>query len=192
MLGVLVGAAVATKMVGVISKAAKNYMQGVIFVSCTASSFRGADYLDVIHNLQGMGFTNININEIRHNRNFLTRNIYGKVESVSINGNSEFQKGDMFAQGAHVVVSFHVYKDSPRVEIPELYRRTEHLDRQLGYQQPVNVNVNIQNELPHYDNNPSVSNHSGEATTWYRCAYCGATIPNSKGFCPRCGAALGG
>ena len=194
MLGLLVGAAVATKMAGVISEAAKSHMQGMIFMNSDSESFSGRNYLDTIHILQGLGFTNINVSEIRkHKYGLFTKNLYGKVESVAINGKTEFQKGSMFPQGAYVLVSFHVYKDSPRVEIPELNRRAGVPVQQYGgYAQPVNVQVNIRNEQPNAGL-PVRNGYYGEQPTsnGYPCDYCGAIIPNKRGFCPRCGGQLG-
>lgn len=227
MLGMLIGAAVASKMVDAVSETiteiGRNYKHGIqdmVFVNSSASDFYQRNYLDVIRNLLGMGFTNVNASEIRqHRNNFFTRNIYGQVESVTINGDSSFKKGDRFAKGAHVMVSFHVYKDSPKVVIPELQKRPEPSERYYGnYQQPINVNVNINNGGPYggvyvdqrsggvYPDQRSqfpnsdfdyaaygyknVPSWADEPMPSYHCQYCGSLIMNRDGFCPRCGAPI--
>ena len=207
MLGLLIGAAVASQLIDTIGeasnhiiKASTNGMKDMVFVNCNASNFYQKQYMEVIHAMLGMGFTNVNAVELRqHRENFFTRNLYGQVESVSINGNDSFKKGESFAREAHVVVSFHVFKDSPHVVIPEL----EHNNRshsgyaQPGYQQPINVNVNIDNGSRNYgyqnqyNANPNYEQQQRQYTyeiPQKRCAYCGTLVPKHASFCSQCGA----
>jgi len=209
MLGLLIGAAVASELIDTISEVSTHIIDATahsikdsIFVNCSASTFYQKQYMEVIHALLGMGFTNINAVEIRkHRQGFFTKNIYGQVESVSINGNDSFKKGDRFVKEAHVVVSFHVFIDSPHVVIPELeYNTRSHpVYEQPRYQQPINVNVNIDNGFRGYGNQQSQGQYNGNP--YYgqqrqytydmpqkRCAYCGTLAPGHAAFCPNCGA----
>ena len=222
MLGIIVGAAVATKMIGavsevvsdVVSDAVKNQnknLEDMVFVNVSAADFQQKNFLDVIRNLLGMGFTNVNVYEIRqHNEGFFTRNIYGKVESVSINGNSSFVKGARFARGAHVLVSFHVFKNSPKVYIPDLqnraasavqqprYNQQPGYNQQRGYnQQPGYNQQRGYNQQPGYYNQPGnpqrSSNNSNPYVQWSvgfkcRCEYCNSIFLNKDWRCPYCGA----
>ena len=198
MLGLLVGAAVASKMIDVISESAKTRSKakiirdGLVIVNSDSAGFAERNYLDVIRDLQGMGFTNITAKEIRkHRKGLFNSSLYGKVESVTINGENSFSKGKAFAPGVHVLVAFHVFKDSPPVDIPDLRRNpVEHRQQpeQQPYQQPVNVNVNIQQ--PYGQSVPPFNPYGEDNIQWFRCSYCGSMIPNSKGFCPRCGGPL--
>ncbi len=218
MLGLLIGAAVASQLIDTIGEASNHIIEAsthatkdMIFVNCSANNFYQKQYMEVIHTLLGMGFKNVNAVELRqHREGFFTRNIYGQVESVSINGNDSFKKGDKFAREAHVVVSFHVFKDSPHVVIPELeYNNRQHPGyQQPGYQQPIQVNVNIDNGprdygyQRQYSGNPNYEqqrqysgNPNYEQPRQYthdmpqkRCAYCGVIAPKHAIFCPHCGA----
>ena len=212
MLGLLIGAAVASELIDTIGEVSTHIIdatthatKGMIFVNCSASNFYQKQYMEVIHAMLGMGFTNVNAIELRrHKRGFFTNNIYGQVESVSINGNDSFKKGDRFAREAHVVVSFHVFKDSPHVVIPELENNNR---SHSGYEyyvhpnyqqpmQPINVNVNINNDPRGYgyqwqgNGNP---NYGQQRPYSYempqkRCAYCGCLVYKSAAFCTHCGA----
>lgn len=202
MLEVLIGAAVASNLLNAINintLATNQAKKDMIFVSCSASHFYQRQYMEVIHAMLGMGFTNVNVVELRqHRQGLFTKNIYGQVETVSINGNDSFKKGDRFSKEAHVVVSFHVFRDSPHVVIPEL----EHNNRshsgyvQPGYQQPINVNVNIDNGprdngyQRQYNGNPYYEQQRqyNYEIPQKRCAYCGALASKHAVFCPHCGA----
>lgn len=202
MIGLLIGAAVASSIIGEIGDTAQkiydnrmNDMYDAVLLKRDAVSFHEQNYMDVIRVLLEAGFTDINTVEIRkYKSGFFTKGKYGKVESVSINGNNAFTKKTRFSRNAHVVVSFHVFKDSPPVVIPELQRRMQSVP-QVGYpyQQPFNINVNI-------DNSPSQSGYQqpmGRNYPFFNpddekyCGYCNSLIPNNAGFCPRCGAPVG-
>ena len=213
MLGLLIGAAVASQLIDTIGEASNHIIDAsthildassratkdMIFVNCSASNFYQKQYMEVIHAMLGMGFTNVNAVELRqHRENFFTRNIYGQVESVSINGNDSFKKGERYAREAHVVVSFHVFKDSPHVVIPELeYNyRSQPVYEQPRYQQPINVNVNIDNGpreygyQRQYNGNPYYEQQRQNTydPPQKRCAYCGVLASKHAAFCPHCGA----
>lgn len=220
MLGVLIGAAVASSLIkdttniikDTINEASSRAMKDMIFVNCSASDFYQKQYMEVIYALLGMGFTNVNVVELReHREGFFTRKIYGQVESVSINGKDSFHKGERFAREAYVVVSFHVFKDSPHVVIPELENRnrTQPLYEQTRYQQPINVNVNIDTKPQGYGYQYGQNQYNGNpqydynGTPYYeqqrqpvnnvperRCAYCGLIVPRNAVFCRHCGAPL--
>lgn len=215
MLGLLIGAAVASQLIDTVKESIDTVkdsiqeskihnMQDMVFINQGASGFYQKNYMDVIHSLLGMGFYNVNAVEIRqHKQGFFTRQIYGQVQSVSINGNDHFSKGERYARGAHVVVSFHVFKDSPHVVIPELEHRYEpypaydYNSRQTSYAspQPFNINVNIDSGGSEYRYNAHSDYErqrtpENEAPRLVYCEYCGSPIPEYAAFCPRCGGAV--
>lgn len=211
MLGMIIGAAFAAGLVEEITdgikKASIRNTQDMVFVNHKAEYFYQKQYTDVIHDLLGMGFTNVNAVELRkHKKSIFTKKLYGQVESVSINGDDSFSKGERFAKGAHVVVSFHVYKDSPHVTIPELeYRNNPRFaydqNRQYAnpqFQQPININLNIDNRAEgyKYQDDPRLGyNNQRQAQLGYdydesakkRCSYCGILVPKYMSICPHCG-----
>ena len=85
------------------------YVQDEIKVPENASSYKYDDYQDVQNSLSQAGFTNIDT-EIQYDIVFgLTKE--GEVESVSIDGNSEFKKGDLFKKDAQVIITYHMKEE---------------------------------------------------------------------------------
>lgn len=135
---------------------------GMIPVSRDCSEFCDEDHTNVVRYFLGMGFENIHLKELRdlkHRR--FGRDLCGSVKTVSINGDDSFKKGDYFPPSAYVLISFHLYPDSPSVPIPELEEKKAERDRRAGIKSKKT------------------------------CAYCDSYVVDENGFCPRCGAPLG-
>ena len=88
----------------------------------------GENYKDVKESLEGYGFTNISCiakkdlkRELKKGFLFSERNEYedGEVEEISINGETNFKKNDMFLPNAKVTVKYHTYIGSATQEKEE-------------------------------------------------------------------------
>lgn len=79
---------------------------GEIMMPQALSAYRHKNYLDVQNTLEGLGYTNIST-EILYD-------IYwgwtdeGEVESVSINGNTDCVRGDIFPADAPIIITYHM------------------------------------------------------------------------------------
>ena len=73
--------------------------------------YKGLHYSQAVQELQDAGFQNIRTQKIDDLIiGFLDKE--GDVERVSINGDTDFQEGDIFPKDAVVVVTYHVFKDN--------------------------------------------------------------------------------
>ena len=80
----------------------------MIKMSASASDYQGKDYRDIMHELSGRGFTNIQTEKLEDLiKGWLTKD--GEVESISIDGNSEFTKGDKFDKNVKIVITYHTF-----------------------------------------------------------------------------------
>ena len=75
-----------------------------------ASDIEGDNYTDVVTNLEAMGFTNITLKRA----NDLVLGWFSKegaVQSISINGNTDFSAEDSFYYDAEIIIVVHTFKD---------------------------------------------------------------------------------
>ena len=80
-----------------------------ITVTISADAFKGADYRDVVLQLQNMGFTNIEKVEIPDLiTGWITKEF--SVEHVSISGLTNFKAGDKFMPDTPIIISYHTFK----------------------------------------------------------------------------------
>lgn len=83
---------------------------GEIMMPQALSSFKYKNYLDVQNTLENLGFTNIST-EILYD-------IYwgwtdeGEVESVSINGNADCVRGDIFSADSPIIITYHMKEEN--------------------------------------------------------------------------------
>lgn len=180
MLSLIIGAAVAAKMVDTVKdiySESKPVNANYLTIGINETDLENKDYRQVIDILLGKGFTNIETYEIREYRNsFFNRDMYGKVKSVSINGNSSFRKKDVFNVDAYVLISFHVFKDSPPIiihKLEQLKSRYEFNYAQPHYSEPQYVIINNDKETESF------------------CEYCDCRIEESWFTCKHCGAPIG-
>ncbi|MBQ4108968.1 MAG: zinc ribbon domain-containing protein [Clostridia bacterium] len=82
------------------------YIVKDITMSVNASDLKGKNYNDVIALLKEMGFTSISVVEEK-DVTLGWINSVGDVKSVQINGNKDFESGDVFLSDATVVVTYH-------------------------------------------------------------------------------------
>lgn len=77
----------------------------------SASSYTYENYEDVQKELSELGFTNISTEVLYDIEIGITEE--GEVESVSIEGNKEFEEGDIFKKDSAVVITYHMREDDP-------------------------------------------------------------------------------
>ncbi len=83
---------------------------GEIKMPCSMSDYKGEQYEEVVQELEDLGFYNI---ETAQKKDLVTGWITkdGEVYKVSINGDSDFDEGDIFSEDAEVVVTYHTFRD---------------------------------------------------------------------------------
>lgn len=72
-------------------------------------NYREKNYNTILALYQANGFTNVNLIPL-HDLNFFQGNKDGQVETVTINGNSNFSNGDIFLKTASVTITYHSMK----------------------------------------------------------------------------------
>lgn len=79
-------------------------------INTTYKEYRGENYNQVISELENNGFSNI---ECIEQKDLVTGWLKddGDVEKVTINGNSKFEKGDIFPKDAKIIITYHTFKD---------------------------------------------------------------------------------
>ena len=76
----------------------------------SASDLKGENYEQVVADLENAGFSDITVTKQEDLiTGFLTKE--GSVEKVSINGDSDYDKGDIFPEKAKVIVIYHTFKE---------------------------------------------------------------------------------
>lgn len=91
----------------------KNHIEdtdGKIRVNYASSDLEGENYLEVVSKLEDEGFTNIRTESIDDLINgWLTKD--GEVESVSIDGDTEFSSNSRFLPSSEIVISYHTFSN---------------------------------------------------------------------------------
>lgn len=79
-----------------------------IKVPNSASSYEKMNYKDVMNELEGVGFTDIEIEVLDDLiTGWLTKD--GSVEQVSINGSTDFSSGKYFPTNADIIITYHTF-----------------------------------------------------------------------------------
>lgn len=93
--------------------------EGQSKITRSAEEYRtcGENYKNVISELQKMGFTNIKENVLYDIVFGVTDD--GELESVTIDGNENFTKGNIFNSNAEVIVSYHTLEENDPEQITE-------------------------------------------------------------------------
>lgn len=96
--------------------------------------FENRNYEEVIMNLAGIGFYDININSVLEKKGLFEKERKGEVTRVTINGASGFGELSVFPKDAHVVVDAIVHKRGEFLVMNELNRIRQGA---LMYQRPI-------------------------------------------------------
>lgn len=92
--------------------------EGQAMAPDSASNFKYQNYKDVVEKLENAGFTNISTAVLYDIVFGWTEE--GEVASVSIDGNQEFQRGDVFTADLPITVTYHMrQEDDPAPETKE-------------------------------------------------------------------------
>jgi len=84
-----------------------------ITMTLSANDLKYKNYQDVVNDLRKLGFTNIKT-EAAYDVFFGILLSEGESDKVSIDGVSDFKKGDTFSKNAEIIVTFHLsYTDDP-------------------------------------------------------------------------------
>lgn len=86
-----------------------------IKMELSADTFKYNNYQDMILQLEKMGFSNIRTNVMEDVILGIITSV-GETESVSIDGNKDFRRGDIFKKNATVIVTYH---DEVKETVPE-------------------------------------------------------------------------
>ena len=86
-------------------------------ISASPYAFHRQDYQSLVQSLEDLGFTNIEEEPLYDLED--DRIPEGAVELVSINGKSDYKRGDVFQKDAEVVVSYHLSCAAAPTEAPE-------------------------------------------------------------------------
>lgn len=78
---------------------------GEVRIDFSESEFKGKDYTEVENNFKNLGFTNINFEPIYDVTSDDTT--LEKTETVTIDGSSDYVRGDVFTNDVAVVISYH-------------------------------------------------------------------------------------
>ena len=83
--------------------------EGEIMMPQALSSFKYKNYLDVQNTLENLGFTNIST-EILYDIHW-GWTAEGEVESVSIDGNADSVRGDIFSADSPIIITYHMKEE---------------------------------------------------------------------------------
>lgn len=83
--------------------------EGEIMMPQALSSFKYKNYLDVQNTLENLGFTNIST-EILYDIHW-GWTVEGEVESVSIDGNADSVRGDIFSADSPIIITYHMKEE---------------------------------------------------------------------------------
>lgn len=98
--------------------------EGEAMMPASASDFKYDNYKDVETALKDAGFTNIKTAVLYDI--VLGWTSEGEVDSVSINGDTEFVKGDVFKKDAEIVITYHMWEDDDPSRIKMSKMATEY------------------------------------------------------------------
>jgi len=99
---------------------------GQVKADSSAYDYKSKNYAEVESSFKTLGFTNIKF-DIMYDIVFgITQD--GSVEKVTIDGNSDFKRGDVFSSDAEVVIAYHMPQDEKPEEVVSLSYSTNDLE----------------------------------------------------------------
>lgn len=109
-MGILILMAVLCLGISYLYEQAEKPKADEVKVPFSADDLEGNNFEQVVADLEDVGFIEITVKE----QNDLVIGLItkeGSVEKVSINGDSDFDEGDVFPEDAKVVITYHTFKD---------------------------------------------------------------------------------
>ena len=109
-IGLLFAIAIVCVIIGMIFSQLEKPKQNEVAIPMSSSEYEGDNYNQVLIELKNSGFTNVQIVE---NPDLVTGwiNKDGDVERVSINGDYNFDAGDIFPKDSKVIITYHTFQD---------------------------------------------------------------------------------
>ena len=112
LIGIFVGCIVICLIMTVIENKDKNaaLKNGGIEIPQSSKDYKNHDYKVIKSEFEALGFTNIKEEPIDDLiTGIITKD--GSIERISINGNSEFQSGDVFPSDSSVIIAYHTFPE---------------------------------------------------------------------------------
>lgn len=81
------------------------------------NEYKDKNYKDVINKLKELGFTNIIEKQVYDKNSEIAND--GKVDSVIINGQEQYKKGDIFNKNTEVIVTYHLKNEDNKNTVKE-------------------------------------------------------------------------
>ncbi len=120
--------------------------EGEVKLDVAASEYKYENYEDVTTTLKTLGFTNIQYNVLYDIVFGWTDE--GEVEGVCIAGNSDFNRGDVFAADAEVIITYHMPEDADPSNITmnkssSSYERMDYLEVEQAFKDLGFTNITL-------------------------------------------------
>lgn len=108
--------------IGIISE--KSNEQNGIKIPSSQSEYQGSNYKEVVSELKDAGFTNVDVDPIEDLiAGFLTKD--GEVESVSVDGKTDYDSGDLYPTDIKVVVTYHTFPEEKESSEPNKFESSD-------------------------------------------------------------------
>ena len=86
-----------------------------IKIPSSSKNYKGANYQEVVSELQGAGFTNVQTEVLDDLvTGWLTKD--GEVEQVSVDGDTTFSTDSKYSADVKIIVTYHTYPEKPKKE----------------------------------------------------------------------------
>ena len=77
-----------------------------VAISEDMAYYRDKNYNNMVALFKSGGFQNISAIPL-NDLNFLTKSKNGRVDKIAINGNDDFDEGDVFQKNAQIIITYH-------------------------------------------------------------------------------------
>ena len=124
------------------------------------SEYKDKNYKDVINKLKGLGFINIIEKQIYDKNSEIAND--GKVDSVIINGQEQYKKGDIFNKNTEVIVTYHLKKEDNENTVKE---EKTNISVNTTTNTTINTNTMTTNQIQKPENNEKTAKSYNFYTT---------------------------
>ncbi|MGN1132585.1 MAG: zinc ribbon domain-containing protein [Ruminococcus sp.] len=145
---------------------------GIVSIKPTRSSqdYLGENTLDVVQELLGVGFEKVTLKPVKKLSEHSVKK-YGRIHTISINGNSEFVGIKRIPASSYILIEFLDFKNNVN---PEVYKNVKRITSGT-------ISNTDEQESPYHENYNA--NNSKNF-----CPYCGEKVINKNSkFCSNCG-----
>lgn len=124
------------------------------------SEYKDKNYKDVINKLKGLGFINIIEKQIYDKNSEIAND--GKVDSVIINGQEQYKKGDIFNKNSEVIVTYHLKNEDNKNTVKE---EKTNISVNTTTNTTINTNTMTTNQIQKPENNEKTAKFYNFYTT---------------------------